>query len=175
MKRVGAIAILGDFLGACATTAGYEAVLNTWIGDTSDHLVAVWGVPQQSFRTSDGGAVLQYQRSGQIVLPGVTTYQPVTTYNDGSVSGMTSNGTLVNGSYNGTSTTYVPHTSDPVIIPQSCATRFTVDVSGRITSWNWQGNACRAKAPPPGPKSQPVSVPTYQKCSADQLRSGSCA
>jgi hypothetical protein len=174
MKKLGAIATAGALLAACATTSGYEAVLNTWIGDTSDHLVSVWGVPMQTFHTNDGGAVLEYQRSGQIVLPGLTTYHPVTTYNNGNVSAMTSNGTQVNGSYNGTATTYVPQTSDPIVIPQACMTRFTVDASGRITRWSWQGNACRAKAPPPGPKTQSAAIPTYQKCSADQLRSGSC-
>jgi hypothetical protein len=178
MPRAAAPILLGALLSACATTAGYEAVLNTWVGDTSDHLVAVWGVPQQSFRTRDGGVILQYQRTGQIVLPGVTTYHPVTTYNNGTVNSTTSNGTQIDGSYNGTSTTYVPQTSDPIVIPQACATRFTVDASGRITNWSWQGNACRAKAPPPGPKTQQAqapAAPTYQKCSADQLRAGTCA
>ena len=175
MKKVLAAATLAVFLSACATTAGYEAVLNTWIGDTSDHLVSAWGIPAQTFQQSDGGMVLEYHRSGQIVLPGITTYQPVTTYNNGSVSAMNTNGTMVNGSYNGTSTTYVPQTSYPVVIPQACMTRFTVDAGGRITRWNWQSNACRSKAPPPSPKVEPVATPAYQKCTADQLRSGSCA
>lgn len=178
MKTLSVTLILGATLSACATTQGYEAVLNTWIGDSSDHLVAVWGVPQQSYPTRDGGVILQYQRSGQIVLPGVTNYHPVTTYNDGSVYGTTSNGVQVNGSYNGTSTTYVPQTSGPVVIPQACATRFTVDAGGRITNWSWQGNACRAKAPPPGPKAQTVATPpvapTYRSCTADQIRAGTC-
>ncbi len=152
MKTLSVTLILGATLSACATTQGYEAVLNTWIGDSSDHLVAVWGVPQQSYPTRDGGVILQYQRSGQIVLPGVTNYHPVTTYNDGSVYGTTWNGVQVNGSYNGTSTTYVPQTLGPVVIPQACATRFTVDAGGRITTGVGKAMPAGRKPPPRAPR-----------------------
>jgi hypothetical protein len=176
MNRAIAISTLASLMAACATTSGYEAVLNSWVGDTSDHLVSVWGVPQQTFRQNSGGSVLQYERSGQIVLPGMTTYQAQTTYNSGSVSATSSNGNSVDGTYNGTSTTYVPHTSAPTVIARHCETRFTADASGRITNWNWQGNACKATAPK-GPKGQQAVAPTikYEKCSADQLRTGTCA
>ena len=64
MRRILAIALLSTALVACATTAGYEAVLNTWVGDSTDHLVSVWGVPQQQYRQNNGGTVMQYERSG---------------------------------------------------------------------------------------------------------------
>jgi hypothetical protein len=66
----------------------------------------------------------------------------------------------------------------PPLIARHCETRFTADASGRITNWNWQGNACKATAPK-GPKGQQAMAPTpkskYEKCSADQLRTGTCA
>jgi hypothetical protein len=136
-----------SLLSGCATTAGYEAMLSTWVGDSEDNLVSKWGPPQSSYPLSNGGRVLQYGRSGNIVIPGMTTYQPVTTYNSGTVSGYGTDGGYVNGTYNGTATTYVPQTSEPIVIAQRCTTRFTVNSDGRITNWSWEGNACRAVAP----------------------------
>lgn len=177
MRRIVVIALMSTALAACASTAGYEAVLNTWVGDSTDHLVSVWGVPQQQYRQNNGGTVMQYERLGQIVLPGMTTYQAQTTYTNGSVSGQTSNGNYINGSYDGTSTTYVPHTSEPTVIAQHCVTRFTADSGGRITNWSWQGNACRARAPKAATQPTVTTAavtPAYQKCTADDLRKGTC-
>jgi hypothetical protein len=169
--------LLSILLAACATTEGYQAILQTWVGDSTDHLVSVWGVPQQEYRQNGGGKVLQYERSGQIVLPGQTTYQAQTTYTNGSVSAVGLNGNAVNGSYNGTSTTYVPQTSAPTVIATQCVTRFTADANGRITSWSWQGNSCRAVAPKTPTVQSPMQTKTaeYQKCTADQLRRGDCS
>lgn len=176
MTRIANTLALSLALSACATTSGYEAVLQTWVGDSSDHLISSWGVPQQQYHLASGGAVLQYERSGQIVLPGMTTYQAQTTYTNGSVSATSSNGNYVNGSYDGSATTYVPHTSDPTVIAQNCVTRFTADPSGRITNWTWQGNACRSKAPPKARTATAPSTPAgYHPCSADQLRKGDCS
>jgi len=105
----------------------------------------------------------------------MTTYQAQRTYDNGTVSAVSSNGNYVNGSYNGTSTTYVPHTSDPTVIAQHCVTRFTADSAGRITSWSWQGNSCRAVAPKKPAAPAPTPTLVYQKCTADQLRSGECS
>jgi hypothetical protein len=176
MLRHFAIVFLLLTLSACATTAGYEAVLQTWVGDSADHLVSSWGPPQQQYHLESGGSVLQYEHSGQIVIPGMTTYQPQTTYTSGTVSGSSSNGNYVNGSYNGTSTTYVPHTSDPMTIAQSCVTRFTTDASGRITNWSWRGNACRSKTPPKPQTTQAPATPPpgYHPCGAEQIRKGEC-
>jgi hypothetical protein len=175
--RVGVLLLLCLMLSACATTSGYEAVLQTWVGDSTDHLVSVWGVPQQVYMQDGGGKVMQYERSGQIVLPGQTTYQAQTTYTNGTVSAYGSNGNAINGSYDGTSTTYVPHTSAPTVIPTQCVTRFTADSSGRIYNWTWQGNSCRAVAPKVATvaKASPAPSPVYQKCTADQLRRGECS
>jgi hypothetical protein len=162
-------------LGGCATTAGYEAVLQTWVGDSADHLVSVWGIPEQEYRQNDGGKVLQYKRSGQFVIPGYTTYQAQTTYENGTATVSDTRGNNVNGTYNSSSTTYVPHTTDPTVIATSCVTRFTTNANGRIIRWSWQGNACRAKEPKkPTAKPTPPS-PLYKKCTADQIRSDQCS
>ena len=175
MKRTIVFVVLSISLCGCATTSGYESVLQTWVGDSADHLVSVWGPPQQEYRQNSGGKVLEYQRSGQMVLPGVTTYEPQTTYSSGTVSATGSNGSYMNGSYGGTATTYVPHTSAPTVISKQCVTRFTADANGRITSWAWQGNACRSVAPKKPTASTTNPTPSYQKCTAEQLRRNECS
>jgi hypothetical protein len=175
MKQTSRLVLLSLLLASCATTAGYEAVLQTWVGDTTDHLVSVWGIPHQEYRQNGGGKILEYERSGQIVLPGQTTYQAQTTYTSGTVSGVGSNGNAVNGSYDGTSTTYVPHTSAPTVIQRSCVTRFAADANGRITNWAWQGNSCRSAAPKKATAPSPTPAAAYQKCTADQLRRNECS
>lgn len=150
MKPMGVFVLLTAVLASCATTGGYEANLQSWVGDSTDHLVAAWGIPQSQWSTSGAGKILEYDRSSEIVIPGVTTYQPVsTTYTNGNVSAYGTNGSTVNGSYNGTSTTYAQRTSAPTVIPQRCVTRFTANAQGQIVNWTWQGNSCRAFAPKP--------------------------
>lgn len=181
MKPMYTVIFIATFLVGCATTQGYEAILNSWVGDSTDHLVSVWGIPQKQYNQDSGGKVLEYERSGQIVIPGTTSYKPVaTTYTNGSVDLYGQNGSSATGSYDGTSTTYAKETSAPTVIQQACVTRFTADASGRITNWAWQGNACLAV--PPKKPSTPVAVaapapatPAYQKCTADQLRRGECS
>ena len=135
-------------LASCATTAGYESMLQTWVGSSTDQLVSRWGPPQSSYRLSNDGSVLEYTRSGTVVIPGITTTQAVTSYQSGSVSTTGSyGGDTTYGAYNGTSTTYVPHTTPSTVIAQSCTTRFTTDAAGTITNWAWEGNACRANPP----------------------------
>jgi hypothetical protein len=177
MQLTRALFLVSLLLSGCATTGGYETVLQSWVGDTTDHLVSVWGVPQQEYRQDNGGKVLEYVHSGQFVVPGATTYQPVTTSTRGTLSTYGSNGVDANGTYNGTSTTYAPHTSAPTVFSQRCVTRFTSDANGRITRWAWQGNSCRSVAPKKRAETalKPVPVPVYQKCTADQLRRGECS
>jgi hypothetical protein len=160
-------------IGGCATTDGYEAILNSWVGDTSDHLVSVWGVPSREYDLGNGGKTLEYARSSQFVIPGRTVYRSQTTYDSGSVSASSSTGTTASGTYTGTSTTYVPQTTAPTVVDQSCVTRFSTDSMGRIVNWAWEGNACRAAKPKQqGDKTSPP--PEYKKCTADQLRRGEC-
>ena len=180
MRHAIAAALGALVLSACATTSGYEAVLQTWIGDTSDHLVSAWGPPQSEYPLSNGGKVLVYTRSRSAVIPGVTTFQPVTTTESGSVSANTTSvyspsGVQTQGTYSGTSTTYVPHTSPSTTLHFDSQTRFTTDSTGRITNSAWQGNNSIAKAPPPRPTATaPSPPPEYKKCTADQIRSGEC-
>ena len=134
-------------LTGCATTAGYEKVLSSWVGQSADHLISTWGTPANSTRLSDGGRVLEYSNQRNIQIGGYTTAVPQTTYHNGTTSIYGNNGGSATGNYSGTSTTYVQQTTPIQNIAMQCATRFTVNAQGTITNWAWQGNDCKAKEP----------------------------
>jgi hypothetical protein len=135
-------------LAGCATTAGYEKVLNTWVGQSADRLISSWGAPANSTQLSNGGRVLEYSNQRNVQVGGYTTTVPQTTYQTGTTNVYGSNGGSAYGNYNGTSTTYVQRTTPVQNITMQCVTRFTVNAQGTITNWAWQGNDCKAKEPP---------------------------
>lgn len=55
MKKIAlSIALLSSLLlSACATytTAAYEQILDTFIGDTEQQIISVWGVPDRTFES----------------------------------------------------------------------------------------------------------------------------
>lgn len=123
---------------ACATTANYERMLNSWIGAPEWEIVAKWGAPQATYPLADGGKVVTYIKSDNTVtIPGVTTTRAVTTYQSGSFSGD------LKGSYSGYTTTYVPQTSPSTTIRRYCRVDVLIQ-DGRGKSWSTQGNDCTA-------------------------------
>jgi len=127
-------------LAGCATTAGYEAILNTWVGSSEENLISTWGAPQSTYELNGGGKILTYENRRNVQIGGIPITKPVTTYSNGTINGD------VNANYSGTSTTYVQSTTPVQNIAMVCTTRFTVR-NGIVQTWAWQGNACRAKAP----------------------------
>jgi Sel1 repeat len=123
----------------CATTAGYEQMLQTWVGHSEDELISRWGAPQNVYTLNSGGKVLTYDNRRNVQIGGYTTTVPVTTYQNGTINGD------VNANYNSTSTTYVQRTTPVQNINMVCITRFTI-VNGVVQSWAWQGNDCKAVA-----------------------------
>jgi len=132
--------IIAAMVSACASTAGYEAMLATWVGAPEAALISRWGPPDSVYDMGASGKVLTYVRSSNFQWGGYTTTTPVTTYHSGNISGD------VNANYSGTSTTYVPTTTPVYNIQQKCTTRMTIQ-NGIVRSWAWEGNACKAKAP----------------------------
>lgn len=132
------------FVSACATTAKYERVLNSWLGADSDRLVSAWGPPTSSYDLSNGGKVLEYVWQGNMQLGGYTYTVPQTTYYNGNVNVYGNRG-FAYGNYMGSSTTYVQQTSPTYNIPLSCTTLFTTNSAGIITNWRWQGNNCKTR------------------------------
>ena len=58
MARLALMAIVA-LLASCATTAGYERILNSWVGREEIDLVRSWGPPLQAYETA-GRKFLSY-------------------------------------------------------------------------------------------------------------------
>lgn len=64
----------GACLIGCATTARYEAKLNTWLGQPEASLIQAWGVPSRSHQISEKSKAIVFERSGPETAIG--TYNP---------------------------------------------------------------------------------------------------
>ena len=70
------LAIVAVFaLSGCATTAGYEKVLDSWVGAQEVDLVRSWGPPVQAYETG-GRKFIVYSAKRNVCLPSLSpTYQ----------------------------------------------------------------------------------------------------
>jgi len=128
-------------LAGCATQAKFQVKMDRFIGQSEALVVGTYGPPQNSYVLNDGTKVLQYTRGGTILMPGVTTSQPVTTNTTGSMT-VNQGMRTTTGTYNQTSTTYVPQQTAAVPINLSCTVNFTVDKEGIVRRWSAEGNHC---------------------------------
>ena len=55
------------FFAGCATTANYEKILNSWVGDHIDNLIGAWGIPDKSIELSNGERMVEYIRESSSV------------------------------------------------------------------------------------------------------------
>ena len=133
--------------GGCATTEGYKKVANSWVGNHVDNLITSWGPPSGIYPLSNGGQVLQYSRQRNVQVGGITYAVPQTTYENGRVNAYSNSGSSAYANYSGRTTTYVNQTTPVENIEMQCVTRFTIDSTGIIRNWAFEGNDCRAKAP----------------------------
>ena len=113
------------FLTGCATTAGYEKILNTWLGETEDHLIQKWGVPNAVYDNGNK-RYLVYIYQNAVYLPGTAP-----TYYSSYDSITRTVTTTPVGGYSGKTINFY------------CKTTYTID-NGVITYWQWQGNGCTA-------------------------------
>ncbi|EEO27782.1 hypothetical protein OFAG_00935 [Oxalobacter formigenes HOxBLS] len=117
--------VFSILLAGCATTANYEKILNSWLGNTEELLIQKWGVPDTVYE-SGNRKYLVYYRQNTVYFPGTPpTYQ---SWYDSLTQTVT---TTQTGGYSGRSFNYY------------CKTTYTVE-NGRIIHWQWQGNACTA-------------------------------
>jgi hypothetical protein len=120
-------------LQGCATTAKYEAKLNTLIGESEDSLIAAWGVPDKEYHLNDGKKAIEYLSKSTVQMGGYTYTQPRTAYQSGTIGDKT---------YSGTSTEYVTETMPVQKYKLSCKTSFIINTSGKVESWHHEGNNC---------------------------------
>jgi len=109
-------------LGACATTAGYEKQLATWVGKNEVELVRGWGPPNQSYEVS-GRRFLVYTVTRDVVVPGNA---PIPISN--------SKGKLI---------AILPGTADTTA-SSACTTSFEL-LNARVVSWSHRGDDCTAR------------------------------
>lgn len=123
MRKALALIVTLFALTSCATTANYEKILNSWVGDTELNLIRKWGPPRQTYETG-GSKFLVYLSTRNVYLPGTAPSYTTT------VIGNTAYTNPIGGT---------PGQN----IGLSCQTTF--EISGeRIVSWRWQGNDCIA-------------------------------
>ncbi len=131
-------------LAGCATTAGYEAVLDTWVGDSETALISSWGYPNNAYVMVNGQRVIQYVQEENMQTGG-GTYEELQRIYD------TQGDIYVDGTHAGTysgGVTQVVTKQKPIYnLLIWCKTTFIITSSGIIERWKWEGNNCRAVAP----------------------------
>ena len=132
MKRIFILLLCLGVCG-CATTAKYEAKLNTLVGQNEDALIAAWGVPDKEYRLSDGKKAIAYVHKDTVKSGGYTYTYPQTVYQSGTIGDKV---------YRGTSTSYVPETTPIQKFKLSCNTSFVINGDGKVESWHHEGNDC---------------------------------
>lgn len=111
-------------LTACATTAGYEKMLRSWVGVEEVELVRSWGAPLQSYEAG-GHKFIVYSSRRNVYLPGTPpTYQTTIVGN--------------------TAYTHAFGGSPDMNLDLSCTTTFELEGS-KVISWSYNGNDCKAK------------------------------
>lgn len=143
MRTLIAAAVAALLLAGCATQAKFQTKMNSFMGHSESALIGAYGPPQSSYVLGDGSRVLQYSRSGQMVLPGMQTMQPVTTNTTGNLT-LNQGLRQTTGNYNSTSTTYVPQQGPATTIQLGCTVNFTIDAGGTVRAWSATGNHCVA-------------------------------
>jgi len=133
MKKALILLLCLGFSG-CATTAKYEAKLDTWVGASEESLIASWGVPDKTFDMLDGKRAIAYVYKNIFQTGGYSHTVPQTTYQAGTIGGQP---------YSGTSTAYVRETEPARDHRLSCKTSFIINNNTRkVESWHHEGNNC---------------------------------
>lgn len=135
--------ILVVTLAGCATAEKFNTKMNGFVGQPEIAVVSMYGPPQSVYSLQDGQRIISYTRGGQMVLPGVTTTQPVITNTQGNLT-LNQGLSQTTGIYSQQSTTYVQQQAPSTTVNLSCTVNFTIDAQGVIRSWSATGNRCVA-------------------------------
>lgn len=63
--------LLMVFLVGCATTANYEAKLQSWVGHSESELIASWGPPTNSYRSGNVTSLSYGGNNGAVFYNGM--------------------------------------------------------------------------------------------------------
>jgi len=121
-------------VGCIRSTANYEKVLKTWVGQPASKLLRSWGRPANTTRISRSVIVYNYVQKRRIWVPGYTYNKHVST-------------TYHNSRYRShVHQNYVPTRVRGYSVVKHCITGF-VARKGIVTKWSWKGNDCRSLPP----------------------------
>lgn len=115
--------LLASVITGCGTTANYEKVLQSWVGQWEGSLVEAWGVPDGTY-TSGDVKFLTYMKSRSGYVPGTSP-----TYSTQIIGN-----TAYTSSYGG---------SPGYSFTLTCKTTFKI-MGGRVVGWSHEGNHCKA-------------------------------
>jgi hypothetical protein len=125
-----ALLVVCLFLCGCATTKGFEAVMDSWIGSSVNDYIAQNSISPVQILPDGSGKIYMFDFNS-------TSYYTSPTYTSAQVS------SYGNTAY-GTATTTGGQT---IPINNQCAWTFRTDSRGIIRHWSYRGNACRANNP----------------------------
>lgn len=125
---------------ACATPEKFAARMNSFVGKTEAHLISELGFPSGSYALNDGTKIVSFRRQSTMKLGGNTTYMPVNTNHNGTISAY--NSATPYATYQGNSVSYQPVKQPEYDIQMWCEARFVIDKSGAVSSWTSSGNRC---------------------------------
>jgi hypothetical protein len=109
-------------LSGCATTANFEKMLSTWVGVSEENLISRWGPPTRAY-ASGRTKYLTFDKSATGYVPGTPPTYSTTVIGN----------TAYTNTHGGTS---------GYVYTKNCSTTFTI-TNGVVSSWRWEGNACR--------------------------------
>ena len=112
--------LLALTMSACATSKGYEELMNTWIGANVNKLMEVWGYPTRSFEEPNGNTIYAYTVSSNDTTQIDFLHNP-------DLPDIPSSGAQIRG---GKSYSFV------------CNTYFEVNEEKEIVKVEWKGNRC---------------------------------
>lgn len=125
-------------LAACATVEGYEQMLNTYIGKSSDQLVREFGVPNRSIELKAGGEVFEYDRRRLTSTPGTCFDYDHAHFDDYFYDRR--------GRRHHVARVHHPFDtcSSPEVEERVCVTRFFMDEDNIVEDWAHEGDDCLA-------------------------------
>lgn len=126
------LALVASAITGCATTAGFEHNVSSWVGSNiKEYVRANQITPTRVHEHADGTATyhFSFRRQGSYTVPTRTSTQVYSSGNYAYATTRTTGGYTVN-------------------TDKHCIWTFEVDTENVITHWSYRGNACKAHRTP---------------------------
>ncbi|MCH8503175.1 MAG: hypothetical protein LAT50_02490 [Ectothiorhodospiraceae bacterium] len=130
MRHVLAAAAIIAVLSGCATQQRHAEIMDSWLGEDINDLVASWGYPSGDFRAPNGNKVYVYENTVTGQVPTIVQHGPTTVTGYGNTATIQQGPSVVYGG--GTRTNW-------------CRMHFETSDSGRIQAWRSEGNSCKSR------------------------------